>query len=57
MYGFYGMGEKSTKLSFGWSLGMIFKMGRIQELRMSPHHDLIHRTARMLLRLRPFTVR
>ena len=29
MYGSYGMGEKSTKLSFGGSLGMIFKVGRI----------------------------
>ena len=29
MYGSYGMGEKSTKLSFGGSFGMIFKVGRI----------------------------
>lgn len=29
MYGSCGLGEKSTKLAFGGTLGMIFKVGRI----------------------------
>ena len=29
MYGWYGMGEKSTKMSYGLNLGFIYKVGRI----------------------------
>ena len=29
MYGWYGMGDRSTKMGYGVSLGFIFKVGRI----------------------------
>lgn len=29
MYGWYGMGEHSTKMSYGLSMGFIYKVGRI----------------------------